>query len=419
MPTQNRLARLFTALSLSLTTLSFAADTPQWNAFRGTGDSTSTLNNLPTTWSNTENVAWRKDLAGYGQSSPVVWDEYVYVTSSSGTQKETLIVECFDLTSGKLLWAKELPASQKAAEVSDMISQAAPTPVADADGLVTFFESGDLVALDPKGDIRWQRSLTNEYGEFKGGHGVGSSLINTPDHLVLLIDHDGPSYLVAIDKASGKNKWKVDRDPRVSWSSPLYLLHDDSPQIIVSSNGIVEAFDAVNGKRLWWTEAITGNTVASPTHYQNAVLIASSNPNNCAAIELGGSDDITDSHLLWRAQSVTSSFASPLVHRDVAYYVNRAGALQATNLTDGSLLHERRLPASCWASPLAANDHLYFFSTNGQTTVFDASDPENLAEIAVNSISVPEGDRIYGFAVAPETLVLRSGSELLAIRPSP
>ncbi|MEM7146923.1 MAG: PQQ-binding-like beta-propeller repeat protein [Verrucomicrobiota bacterium] len=404
------------ALSISIPFPSPAADTPQWNAFRGTGDSTTTLTNLPTTWSDTENIAWRNTLAGYGQSSPVIWNNQVYVTSSDGDQKETLIVESFDVESGDQLWSKEFPASQKPPEVSDMISRAAPTPVADENGVATFFESGDLIALDPDGNVRWQRNLTGEYGNFKGGHGVASSLINTPDHLILLIDHDGPSYLLAIDKETGQNKWKVDRDPRISWSSPLFLVHNDVPQIIISSNGIVEAYNASDGSRLWWTDAISGNTVASPTRHDDTILVAASDPNNCAAIKLGGSGDVTDSHLLWRAQSVTSSFASPLVHKNVAYYVNRAGALQATNLSDGALLHERRLPASCWASPLAANDHLYFFSTDGQTTVFDAANPTNLTELAVNSVAVPEGDRLYGFAVAPDTLILRSGSELVAVR---
>ena len=125
-------------------------------------------------------------------------------------------------------------AAEKVKEVTNMISQGAPTPVAGKEGIYVFFESGDLLAFNHEGDRRWGRKLTKEFGQFIGGHGVGSSLVGVPDKLVLLIDHDGPSYLLCVDRLTGKTHWKTPREPRVSWTTPLYLKHDEEEQIISS-----------------------------------------------------------------------------------------------------------------------------------------------------------------------------------------
>jgi outer membrane protein assembly factor BamB len=383
-----------------------------WNGFRGNGNSVSTVEGLPLEWSEAEGVAWRAKLGGYGQSSPVIWEDTVYVTSTGGEHKEQLFVEAFDLESGTLKWQKEFAASQTAAEVSEMISRGAPTPTADAEGVVAFFESGDLLALDAAGERRWERSLTKEYGELRGGHGVGSSVIETPLGMVLLVDHEGPSYLLCVDKETGENVWKKDREPRVSWSTPLYVDHEGEGQVVISSNGVVEGYRLADGERLWWVEGVEGNTVASPTSDGSGlVVMGSSDPMNSLAVRLGGSGDVTETHLAWRAESVTSSFGSPLIHGEVVYFVNRAGALQATSLSDGSLLWERRLPGSCWASPLAAGGRLYFFCKEGQTVVLDGGDEgEEAEELAVNVLDVAEGDRVYGVAVAPGWVVVRGGA---------
>ncbi|MEM1295907.1 MAG: PQQ-binding-like beta-propeller repeat protein, partial [Verrucomicrobiota bacterium] len=291
----------------------------------------------------------------------------------------------------------------------------APTPAVDEAGAYIFFESGDLVALDHEGKTRWVRSLTKEYGDFVGGHGVGSSLVMTPTVLVLLVDHEGPSYLLGIDKETGENVWKFDRDPRVSWTTPLYLEHDGVPQIVVSSNEELASFRLADGEKLWWVDGVKRNTVASPTTNGEVVVIGSSEPLNSLAIALGGKGDVTESHLKWRAESVTSSFGSPLVVDETVFFVNRAGALQATNLTDGSLQWERRLPASTWASPLATPSRLYFFANNGQTVVFDR---ENLDEeappLATNILTVGEEDKLYGYAVSTGQIVMRTGRKLMS-----
>jgi len=387
-----------------------------WPGFRGDGSSTTTLTDLPLKWSATDGVAWRAKLAGFGQSSPVIWGERLYVTSTAGSNKEQLFIQAFDPKSGAELWTKSFPATQKAAEVSDMISRGAPTPVADAAGVCAFFESGDFIALDPDGKTVWERHLTAEFGDFKGGHGVGSSPISAGvGRLVLLADHDGPSYLLCLDRSTGQTVWKTGRESRVSWTSPLYVEHQGVPQILISSNGVAESYSAEDGKRLWRLAGLRGNTVASPVVHGDLAIISSSEPGATLAIRLGGKGDIAEADLAWKAQGATVSFGSPIVQGGQVYFVNRAGALQANRLSDGTRVWEQRLPEGCWATPLVAGGRLYFFCKNGRTAVLEPQPDGTVKELAVNDLPVADGDRVYGYAVAPGRIVVRSATELVGL----
>ncbi len=385
-----------------------------WPGFRGEGNSVTLDGKLPLKWSEKEGVAWRAPLEGFGQSSPVTWGERVYVTSTGGEQKEHLFLECFDLVSGERRWKQQIEAAEKVEKVTKMISQGAPTPVAGPLGVYCFFESGDLVAFDHEGNRQWTRKLTKEFGQFEGGHGVGSSLVGAPGRLLLLIDHDGPSYLLCLDRETGKTVWKAERESRVSWTTPLYLDRGDEAQVIVSSNGALEGYDFKDGRRIWWLENIKRNTVASPSSDGNMIVIGSSSPRQCLAVKLGGEGNIAKTHVAWRAESVTASFSSPLLHRGLAYFVNRAGTLQVQTISDGKQCWEYRLPDGCWASPVAAGDRIYFFCKNGKAVVFESEgkQPRVLSE---NSVEVGEDDKVYGFAVAGNRFVLRVGRELIAI----
>jgi len=132
-----------------------AADT--WAGFRGAGQSVSTARNLPSKWSPTENVAWTADLPGYGQSSPVIWKDQVFVTSIDGPMQTRLLTSALDLKTGKVLWTQEAEGSQGATP-SDYVAKAAPTPVADAHALYAFYETGNVLAYAHDGRLLWQRS---------------------------------------------------------------------------------------------------------------------------------------------------------------------------------------------------------------------------------------------------------------------
>jgi outer membrane protein assembly factor BamB len=387
-----------------------AAGQVNWTGFRGDGDSHTTARNLPLQWSDTENVAWNAQLVGTGQSSPVVWGGKVFVTSVEGERKETCVVQCHSLDDGRQLWVHRFESAQPLA-LTDYISKAAPTPIVDAERVYAFFESGDLVALDHTGNVVWQRGLGREFGAPKGNHGLGASLAQTSIAIVTLVDHDGPSYLLSIDKQTGRDLWKVDRPARVSWSTPLVVTRGDTQEIVVSSAGSVEAYAASDGRQLWSVGDLKGNTVPSPSSAGDLILIGSSERDYSLALrERNGSAAVA-----WKAKQASASFGSPLAAGDSAYFVNRAGVAFCTDLASGEQRWSLRLPDSCWASPVAAGDLVYFFSKNGATTVLrnGVSGPEKIAE---SKLTV--SDRVYGVAAVDGAWLVRAGNRLVCVRES-
>lgn len=389
--------------------------TTQWTGFRGNhGDGHTRAANLPLTWNETENIAWIIDLPGYGQSSPVVWDGKIFITASEGPMKETLVMLCVEVKTGEVLWTKRFEASHKT-ERSDMISQAAPTPAVDAHRLYAFFENGDLFALNHQGEKAWHRSLTKEYGEFVGNHGIGSSIAQTDDAVILLIDHSGPSYLLSISKTDGTNLWKRDRAERVSWTSPIISTSADLTEILISSNGIVEAYNTENGERHWYVEGIKKNTVPSPTVTDKWVVVGSSQKGETLAIERRSIGEVPENLIRWKAD-VASSFGSPLIHHGRVYVVNKVGALHCLDLETGDVLWTTRLGSSTWASPIAAGDRLYFFGKDGDTSVIQihsAQHTETPPAVSVNTLATES--RIYGVAAINGAFLIRTGRKLICV----
>ena len=380
-----------------------------WGGFRGDGNSLTSSSTLPLIWSDNQNIAWRKSLVGYGQSTPVVWGDHIFCTSTKGDLSEKSIIHCYDIKDGGSKWQKELT-SPVEIERSQYVSQAAPSPVVDEDGVYVFFENGLFIAFTHEGQELWRRSLTEEYGPMKGNHGVGSSLCQLGESLGLLIDHAGPSYLLKVNKKTGENEWKIDRPERVSWSSPTLVRKDEKEMLFISSNGVVECFNFKNGLKISSKEGIEGNTVASPTYNGDLLVIGSSKPDHTKAFR-GKNSNFEDLEVVWIADDATSSFGSPLIADDFLYLVNRAGVATCHDLANGKKRWDLRLPGSCWASPLHAPERIYFFTKEGETIVLkDDGSKEILAQ---NKLSI-EG-RVYGYAVADSKFVLRTGSELICL----
>ena len=443
-------------------------DARQWPGFRGDGSSTSTAKNLPLKWSPTENLAWRTPLPGYGQSSPVVWKDRVFVTAIDGGEKEKLIVAAIDVGSGKLVWKKEFTATQKGKN-NPMMSRAAPTPLVDKEGVYAFFESGDVVALTHAGEVKWERSLSKEYGAYKNNHGVGSSPAQTENAVVVLIDDFGPSYLVAIDKANGKNLWKTDRKSRSSWTSPLVAKLDGKPAVLVSSSGSLDIYDAATGKELATLDGLVGNNIPSPTAFGDLVVLgagenrmkpdlAASAKSNCC-IRVVTKEGKVSLETVWQGKKAISEYASPLIHKAHVYFVTKAGIVHCVDLKTGEERYAERLDGQCWATPVGAGEHIYFFGKDGITTVIKAGpDFEKIAanrfwstndfakrrddakkQAAATLPKPPEGkgpgggpplpkeeleatrysavgDVVYGVAVVDGTFLVRTGNELICVR---
>lgn len=395
-----------------------AADT--WPAFRNGGTSATTAQALPLTWSEKEGVAWKIDLPGYGQSSPVVWKDTVFVTAVDGKQRETGFVLAYDARTGKERWRHTFEPTQKA-PWSDTISRAAPTPVVDAAGVYSFFEGGNLIALSHAGKPLWSRALFKEFGEFQNNHGLGSSPAQTDDTLFVLVDHRGPSYLLAVDKKTGKDRWKTDRKERGSWTSPVVATLGGKLSVIVSSNGSVAGYDAATGKLLWEHEGLAGNTLPSATVAGDLVVVgagagrmgadpAAAAKSNCA-LRLG----TKGVEVAWTADKATASYASPIVHRGHAYFVSQAGLVVCIDVKTGAQKYAERIDGPCWATPIAAGERVYCFGKDGVTTVLKAG--PTFEKLATNRL-FPEGAKdvtVHGVAAVEGAFFVRTGTALVRV----
>jgi outer membrane protein assembly factor BamB len=387
----------------------FAAPPDSWPGFRGTGDSISEAKQLPLKWSATENIAWTVDLPGYGQSSPVVWKDRVFVTSVDGEFKDTLHVLCLDLATGKTHWKKTFAGTLRV-KSSDYVSKGAPTPAVAADRVFALFESGDLFALDHDGKELWQRSLVKDFGTFTGQHGLGTSPVLAGDSLLVLVAQARENYLLAVDTATGKDRWRTRHDFGSSWSSPTVVKVGDTLNAVVSSGGTAAAVDVKTGKVLWELSGLKGNTVASPTTFGSSVLVGSSEKGSQLMLRLDGNGE-PESRVTWRSAGATSSFGSPLIYGDLAYTVNRDGIAVCLDAKTGKEYWDTRLPASCWASPIGGGGRVYFFTRDGICVVAKAAN--EFEQLAENKLLVR--GRVYGVAAVENAFVVRTGTSLVRI----
>ncbi|WP_162661737.1 outer membrane protein assembly factor BamB family protein [Tuwongella immobilis] len=412
-----------------------------WPGFRGTGDSVAT-GQYPTKWTATEGIAWTVNLPGYGQSAPVIWGGTVYVTAVDGAQREKGFVLALDAKTGKEQWRHALEPTQKA-KWSETVSRAAPTPCADADGVYCFFEGGNLLALTHAGKVRWERSLVRDYGEFQGGHGVGSSPAQTADTLFILIDDRGPSYLLAVEKQTGKTRWKTDREARGGWSSPVVATRNGKPEIIASSAGTIIGYAADSGKPLWKLDNVVGNTIPSASVSGDRILFGGGTSRSKDAPPMGAkgngclrlidADGKPGYESVWSAKLGISNYATPLAYQQVAYFVNQVGIVTAHDLQSGQELFAERIDGPCWASMIGAGDYVYFFGKDGTTSVLKAG--KEFEQIASNPLwaakSKPKsagnesrpgagseygaGETVYGVAAADGAFFVRTGTRLFRI----
>ncbi|MEM9556084.1 MAG: PQQ-binding-like beta-propeller repeat protein [Acidobacteriota bacterium] len=381
----------------------------RWPGYRGAnGNGYAPSERLPTRWSLEDGVEWTVALPGYGQSAPVVWDNQVFVTSVEGDEKETSIVSALDAETGEVRWRRRFDGSQRIPN-TEMYSRAAPTPVVDDNQLYVFFETGDVIVLDHSGETLWRRTLTSEFGEFQGNHGVASSPVLAGDSLIVQVTHEGPSYFLALDRADGSVRWKADREPGVAWTTPLVVLGDDGYEIVSSAAGRVEALDAATGESLWSIDGIEKNNVPSPTLADDLLVVASSDPSHNQALRRAEGGGV---EVVWRAEGIASGFGSPIRFDDTVLITNRKGVVAALDLETGEVRWRHRLPESVWATPVVAGDRAYFFTKKGETVVLRVGETE--PEILATN-SLPTEQTVYGVAAVEDAFLVRSGDELVRI----
>ncbi|MCY4189679.1 MAG: PQQ-binding-like beta-propeller repeat protein [Bryobacterales bacterium] len=381
-----------------------------WPGFRGDGTSLASAGDLPVAWSDSSNVAWSVALEGYGQSSPVIRQGTVYVTSAVGPNKETLVTAAYRFADGKLLWADRRPSSAPA-EAHERMAKAAPTPVAGEDGLYAFFESGDLIALDYEGKQRWARFLPEEGESWTGNHGLGSSPVLSGERLFLHIAPVGKGRLYAIESKDGRDAWVRDLPPSPSFSTPVAIQHEGRSLLLTTAGGGAAAYDMDSGEEVFRRPVRGGRGYAVPSASvtEGLVVIASGESKGTHSFRL----DVPDT-TLWSADKATTEFSSPVIAGGRAWLVNSVGVLFELDLLTGEELSTRRLPSGCWATGIADDERLYFFGVDGAAAVLSQSSGEILA---TSDLSIK--GRVYGVAAADAAFIVRTGDRLLRISNDP
>ncbi len=354
-----------------------AENWPGWRGPAGNGISSET--GLPVRWSRTQNVRWKTALSGAGAGSPVVWDDFVFLTASDGRLNDRLHVYGFHRQDGRQLWHTRLFGSAPT-DLYPPGGMAVPTPVTDGKHLWCLFGTGELVCLDLAGKPVWVRSLAEEYGPFRNRWGMGTSPILVGSLLVVQVDHWSQSYLLGVDGRTGANRWKTNRSESVNWTSPLAVKVKDRTELIVLGTNRAKGYDAASGAELWSVNGLHFQCIPSPVALADRVIVASGE--NTLAIRLDGSrGELTKSHVLWRNQKAAPFVPSPLVYQGHVYISGDKGICLCLDIDTGKVLSKKRLGEQFHASPVAGDGKIFFTSREGVVRVIKAGpDIDLLAE---------------------------------------
>ena len=357
----------------------FVATTPagageNWGQWRGpSGTGVSPDGAPPVAWSEEKNVRWKLDLPGEGNSSPIVWGDRVYVLASIETDKAG---------------AKEKPANPPEREARGGRGRRGrgfggfgrkPKNIHDfvvlaSENIFAYFGSRGLYCLDMKGEVQWRRDLGDMQKVMQFGE--GSSPVLHGDTIVVNWDHQGGSFVTALNKKSGKTRWKIDRSEVSSWATPLVVEIDGKPQVIVPGSKFSRGYGLATGEVIWQCSGLTRNVIPSPVHGNGIVYLMSGFRGNALqAIRLrDAKGDITKKDaIVWTHDRSTPYVPSPLLYGDTLYFLGgNRGLLSCFNVKTGKPNYgPQQLDGvrNVYASPVGAHDRVYISGRSGNTLV--------------------------------------------------
>jgi hypothetical protein len=401
----------FTTLVVMLAAMpALGEDWPQWRGPRGDGTSTET--GIPIKWGPAENTAWKTPIPGKGHSSPVVWGERVFVTSCLDIENKQLLL-CLDRKTGKILWTREQPFGRQKA-IHKLNSHASSTPAADGKYVfITFHDQPKFVACcyDFEGKLVWKKSP----GEFHSKHGFCSSPIMYKDTILLNADQDAEAYLVALDKATGAEKWRAKRPGIRSYTPPVVFDIHGTKQLVFSGSNCIASYDPDTGKERWFIDGPTEQFVASLVYKNDVLFMTYGFPKRgIIGIDPGGSGNVTSTHVLYNDSPGSGGYVpSPIAHGDWFFNVSDEGIGTCREGKSGKLLWRERLGRHHSASPVASGAHLYFPDDDGNTWVLKAGPTFDVVH------KNPIGEEIYAsFAISRGQIFLRGLQHLYCIGPA-
>lgn len=412
---------LFAAVSLA-----GAGEWPHWRGPLGTGVAPG--GSPPIRWSEEQNLRFKTPLPGLGHSTPVIWGDRIFLTTAEPHGKPVeahrdhdhddgahdnlpperrlrFIVMAIDRRDGRVLWKRTVRDAVPREGTHETGSWASASPVTDGRHLWASFGSNGLYCLNMKGKLVWERDL----GPMRSrhGHGEGSSPALHGNTLVVNWDHQGDSFLIALDKRTGRQRWRVARDEITSWSTPLIVEHAGKVQVVVAATGRVRGYDLADGKVIWECAGLSRNVVASPVAADGRVFVANSYDwRKMLAIDLDRArGDITGTEaVLWSRDRDTPYVPSPLLLDGTLYFLkHNHGIWTAVDAATGTEHYgPERLPGmrSIFASPTAAAGRIYVVGRSGNAVVLAAGKrfevlARNRLDDTFSASPVIVGDTLY------------------------
>ncbi len=396
-PTRQALLLLLGHLLLPLAALAGADAPAHWPQWRGpAGNGVSPDGDPPVDWSEERNVRFKLAIPGVGHSTPIVWGDRLFLTTAipfgepaapigehdagahdnyPSAYQQKFVVVAVDRHKGTPLWQRTVRTERPHEGTHVTGSWASNSAVTDGERLFAFFGSRGLYALDMDGELLWER----DFGDMRSlhGHGEGSSPALHGSTLIVNWDHQGDSFVLALDKRTGKERWRVARDEITSWSTPLVVEHDGRAQAIVSATNRVRGYDLATGEVLWECGGLSRNVVASPVASDGLVIVGNSYDGQAMmAIRLSAAKgDITGSSeaVVWQRHRDASYVPSPLLYEGRLYFLKHSqGFITSLDAKSGKVLFgPERLPGLgyVFASPVGAAGRVYVVGRSGTTAV--------------------------------------------------
>lgn len=434
-------AVIYFAATVSL----FAQQTNNWPQFRGPGArGVADGATFPEHWSASENVAWKTDLPGRGWSSPIVWSGRVFLTTvinrgvSELPKKGLYIggnrpqppssvhewwVYCLDLDSGKVRWKEKVHEGPPPSAIHLKNSYASATPVTDGERVYFYFGNLGVFAYDLDGSRLWSKPMEAHLTRY--GWGAASSPALHDDRLYIVNDNEEQSCLLALDKRTGKELWRVARDEKSNWSTPFIWHNHVRAEIITPGTGKVRAYD-LDGKELWSLQGMSSITIATPFAGEGLLYISSGfvmNPvRPIYAIRPGACGDISlsqgqtsNAFIAWCHWQAAPYNPSTLLYRDKLYVLLDRGMLSAYDAQTGRPFFERERISQgkgFTASPWAANGKIYCLNEDGVTFVFRAGEK---SELLYSSRLADDDMGMATPAIVGNKLLIRTSARLYCI----
>jgi outer membrane protein assembly factor BamB len=436
-----------TGFGLSLLLVaSISAAEVRWPQFRGpgslgVGDGT----NLPEIWSQEQNVAWKTEIPGYGWSSPIVWDERIFVTSvikdgEVETPKKGLylggerptpskdlhhwMVYCLDRRTGKKLWEKQVHQSAPPSSVHVKNTYASETPVADGQRVYAYFGNVGIFCLDSAGSELW--SLKFPARKIRNGWGTAASPVLHGDRIYLVNDNEEQSFLLALDKRTGKELWRVPRDEKSNWATPYVWENGKRTEIITPGRTKVRSYD-LDGKLLWELDGMSSIVIPTPSSKFGLLYVCSGYVGDKTrpvfAIRPGAAGDVSlktgetsNEFIAWSQPTAAPYNPSPLLYGDHFYVLFDFGFLSCHEARTGRELYGKQRinpegTSGFTASPWAYQGRIFCLSEDGDTFVFQAGPAYKLLrKNSLNEMCMATP------AIAGDSLIIRTARHLFCIR---